>query len=385
MKRLDNIRMIGISLAVIASLALAFVAGRMGSRPLKVKPESVEKRLNISSTRSRDAMREATSGGDAASRTLILLDRLDDCRSREDFLLIIEVIESTADKSEKSRYLATVFAAWLEVDPLAALAEVRRVESLRHDTERVAESFSRWASSDPASAADVLAKALDGRQKNPKANPLFLDGVDPPVFLLSLVAGLGQSDPRLAADTLGRCTASPARTAAIEVLLQDWYPADPAAVLGWAAAIKDPGTRRIAIAAAATKAGQQDDTAAGIAWAMKLTEPSEREVALHELTGQWSQRHAADAFAWTRSIPDESLKLSLMPQVISQLTIIDPGAAADWLNQFEASPAMDASVAAYARAIQSTNPQAALGSAAAITDPKLRDHVQKSILRNQAQ
>jgi hypothetical protein len=108
---------------------------------------------------------------------------------------------------------------------------------------------------------------------------------------------------------------------------------------------------------------------------------SDRQEALEAITGQWSQRHSADAFAWTRDLPDEDLKLSLMPAVLRQFAIVDPGAAADWLNLYEASPAMDASIAAYARAIQHVNPEAALGSAAAITDAALREKIERAVMR----
>lgn len=308
---------------------------------------------------------------------------LESCRSHEEFIGAIEAIESTADKSEKNRFLAAVFAQWLETDPLAAIAEVRRVESLRHDTGRVAQAFSQWAEAHPAAAADLITLVLDGRQNDPTASPAFLDGIDLPVFLLSIVSGLGRSDPRLAADALSRSAASPVRTAGIEVLLQDWYPADPGAVQRWAAIITDPDFRNIVVAAAATKAGQQDSTESGIAWAMALADPADRRIALEKLTEQWSQRHAAAAFAWSSGLTDEDLKLSLMPVVMRQFAILDPGAAADWLNEHEASPSMNASVAAYATAIRFVNPAAAHASAEAITDPELRKSVQKRIARPQ--
>ena len=107
-------------------------------------------------------------------------------------------------------------------------------------------------------------------------------------------------------------------------------------------------------------------------------------IALESLTGQWSQRRAVDAFEWVGGLSDESLKLALMPAVIRHVTIVDPGAAADWLNQYDAAPEMDASVAAYAKAIQFVNPPAALGSAEAITDPALRESVIALIKRNQS-
>ncbi|MEZ7919131.1 MAG: hypothetical protein QMC24_02285, partial [Akkermansiaceae bacterium] len=55
----------------------------------------------------------------------------------------------------------------------------------------------------------------------------------------------------------------------------------------------------------------------------------------------------------------------LIPPVISWLTKVDSAA---WFDQFEASPAIDPSVAAYALSISAVNPAAALGTAEMITD-----------------
>lgn len=321
----------------------------------------------------------------AAERTLAILGVLDRCRTDDDFLATVDSIQARVDKSEKQRFLALLFSAWLETDPLAALSEVRRVELLRHNAGRVAERFRTWASRNPDEAAELLGAVLDGRQTDAADRPPFLDGVDPPDFILSLVSGLGSSNPRLAADVLADVAGSPLQRSGIEVLLQDWYPADPAAVREWAASIVDPESRRIALAAAATKGGQQELVAPALSWAADLPAEADRDVALRALTVQWSRRHAADAFAWCRELPDGQLKFSLMPAVIRQLVLIDPGAAADWLNRYEAGPDMDASIAAYARGVQSRNPPAAMGSAAAITDPRLRGAVMRRLSRNQHQ
>ena len=367
----------------LASMVLAFQAGRNGPRLSPGSDRSAERSFGATSQHRTRVWRQAVAGRDAASRTLKVLDLLDSCQKRGDFLDAIAFIESSADKSEKNRYLAEVFAAWLEKDPQAALGEVRRVESLRYHAERVAESFLQWASKNPTSATDLLARALDGRQNDAAAKPVFLDGIDPPEFLLSCVAGIGQSDPGLAADVLARSAASSVRTSAIEVLLQGWDATSPDSVRSWAASIKEPSTRRIAVEVAATKAGQKDSTEDGLQWAMALPEQGDREAALRALTSQWSERHSAAAFAWACNLTDEPLKLSLMPGVLKHLAIIDPGAAADWLNQYEASPAMDASIVSYAMAIQHVNPAAALASVEAITDPVLRAEVIERIEKQQ--
>lgn len=382
MKSSAPIRDLSLVLLALAALLLAFLAGRSGA-PAAAEKSAPTTDRPAPASRVRQTWHQELATGNAADRTLGVLDLLDACQTPEDFTAAIESIESTADKSEKSRFLAAVFAEWLEKDPVAALAGVRRVESLRQDSSRVAAAFSQWARDSPAAAGELLRQALDGRQNDPAAAPPFLDRVDPPDFILSLVSGLGLSDPSLAATVLAASADSPVRTTGIEVLAQDWFQTDPAAVRTWAAGIDDPSTRSLAIEVAATKGGQGDDPQATIQWAEGLESPADRTTALTALASQWSQRHSAAAFAWARSLPDGEMKFSVMPAVVSQLSLVDPGAAADWLNDYDASPAMDASVAAYAKAIQFTNPSAALGSAAAITDAELREAVIASIKRNQ--
>lgn len=301
-----------------------------------------------------------------------MLSLLDSCHSRDDFRKAIEVIESRADKSEQNRYLAELFAAWLRQDPRAALAEVRRVESLRHDIIRVGESFRNWAVANPDSAALLVGETLDGRQHDPASQAPFLDGVDPPEFLLSIISGMGESSPLLAAKTLQPSLTEGVGTAGLEVLLQDWYPKDSRSAQEWAAALAESEPRQAALAAVATKAGQEDAVAQALGWAQALPSAEDQQVALAALTSQWSQRRSADAFAWTSALADEALRLSLMPNVLRNYALLKPREAADWLNDYEPSLAIDASIIAYVQAIENVNPQAAALSAEAITDSELR-------------
>ncbi|MBK1828933.1 hypothetical protein [Haloferula rosea] len=377
---------------VTASLAVSYLAGRfltggrqMGGRQMG---EPVDGGIPPSMVRVEDGRRLVGDGpgweaSTAVGRTRGMLDLIDQCVDAQDFSALIARIDSKADKSERQRFLAMVFDRWLDVDPEAALSEVGQVEVLRHDSARVADTFFQWGSRDPSAAAILLSRMLDGRQLDLESRPPFLDGVDPPVFLLSVIAGLSQSDPRLAAATLQGAADSPARTSGIEVLLQDWYVAEAEEVHEWAASIDDGDSRRLAVELVATEAGQSDVPMAGVAWAMDLP-ADERQIAIKALADQWSDRNAREAFDWLAGLPDEPLKFEAMPAVLRNLTVVDPGAAADWLNQYKASPAMDASVAAYAKSIRFVNPSAALGSTESITDVELRKQVVALIKRDLA-
>lgn len=367
----------------ILSLVAAFMLGNTFSKNpnLPISPSKVDSSSPNTPAYLRTSESSSLSNRTIADRVLATIDLLEGLQTPSEFRETMADIISHADKTEKERLLALLFAAWLERDPQSAFAEVRQVEFLRYYAERVARAFSHWAESNPQAAADLLAQTLDGRQLEPEPRPPYLDGVDPPEFLLSLVSGMAQSEPQLAADTLTASQASPARVHALEVLMQDWFPTAPEEVFAWASSLSDGLARAESIAIVATKAGQLDDPAAGLAWANNQPNPDDQLLALQNLTSQWSQRHSRDAFTWITSLPDDELKFQLMPATLRQFALIDPGAAADWLNQYDPSPRMDASIAAYVRTIQTANPEAARGSAEAISDPALREQVLEAIAR----
>lgn len=359
------------------SLLLAFLIGRwtsfeapqLADNSLLLLPREVDQVAVVTVV-----SRPAGISQNAATRLLDLETMIATCQSGEDFQEVIESIQANTDKTEKTRFLAEVFAAWLDRDPLAALSEVRRVELLRYDAGRVGQAFSRWAQRSPEAAATLLDDVLDGRQMDPSKRPAFLDGIDPPDFVLSLVFGLSQSDPQLAANALADSSASWVTRSGIEVLLQNWYPTDASAAQAWAAEVSDPDTRAFAIAAVATKAGQSVPGAA-LDWASEFESIEDQQLAYAALTSAWAQRHAEDAFNWAKTLPDGDVKFAVMPDVIRHLALLDAGAAADWLNQYDAAPELDESIAAYAQGIQFMNPQAALGSAAVIVDTSRREAV----------
>lgn len=314
-------------------------------------------------------------------RTCILQDELDGLVTAGEFRAALDRLQFQADKTEENRLLSIFFQRWLEVSPLEALAEVRRVESLRHDIVRTSRVFENWAYENPDEAWHLLKMVFDGRQNDPASQPPFLDGVDPPEYILSLVSGLAQAEPQSTAEMLTQMKESPIRFHALDVLLQGWFSKDADAVFQWVAGLDDSSLREQVIEKTAAKAGQLDRPQEGIKWAQSLKSSTERQAALGVLTQQWASRHSLEAFQWVVQQP-EDLKFQLSPPVISSLTKVKPGEAADWLNQFEGSSQIDPSVAAYAEALSSVNPTAAMDSAMAITGESFRERVLLKIAKD---
>ena len=350
-------------------------AFELGKKP-QSKKESVSNEERAPANRS--WFREARNDRE---QTRSLQDELDECVSANDFREAINRLQFQADKTEENRLLSVLFQRWLEVSPIDALAEVRRVENLRHDILRTSRVFETWAFENPNEVRLLLKEILDGRQRDSASRPPFLDGVDPPEYVLSLVSGLAKADPNSTANLLGEMSESPVRFHALDVLLQNWFPQDADAAFRWAERLEEGSLRNQVISKAATKAGQADDPKLGIAWAQSLETSAEQRVALGSLTRQWAARHSREAFQWV-VLQEDDLKFHLVPPVISSLMKVDPGAAADWLNQFEASPRMDPAVASYAEALSSVNPTAAMDSATAITEESLREKVMLRIAKD---
>jgi hypothetical protein len=357
-------------LLFVLACASCWAAYELGKMPAERGQSSLEKSPRTLTTAI--AIRRIASDRD---RTESLRREWENCVTAADFRAALDQLQFEADKTEENRLLSDFFQHWLEVSPIDALAEIRRIESLRHDIVRCSVVFEKWAIEQPAAALALLREVLDGRQNMASEQPPFLDGVDPPEYLLSLFSGLAKVDPQGTARLFTEAEASPIFPNALDVLLQNWFPENPAEVYQWAQSLDESPFQKEVISRAATKAGQLDDLSGGIAWAQSLATEESREIALSSLTSQWAQRHSRQAFQWVSQLPNSELKFALAPSVVAALTKIDPGAAADWLNQYEASLQMDPSIAAYALSLSSVNPAAAVGSAAAISDPAERSRI----------
>jgi hypothetical protein len=356
----------GWTLLVVSACVLAFLAGRGGLATLEPNQATTTAALDgkaMVTPASPDWLRQATRR-----------------RSRDEFLAELREIEQHSDKTVKKRHLGLVLRGWLDHDPLAALEAVRGIGALRFEPARAVDAFGDWAANSPLAAADLIRQAF-ANDRAGAAGRAYIDGVDPPDILLGVVWGMTGTDPELACDVISRMPKGLFRTAATEVFLGTDYQRDPQRSQRWVASMPPGAVRREGIRMVAEKIGQSADPPRDFDWVAKLDDRSERAVAVAGIAGQWARRHAREAFAWAAALADADLKWAAVPAAIEHLTILDPDAAADWLNQFEAAPELDAAVAAYVRVLRHLNPEAALGSTGGITDPRLRAKLQSSLAR----
>ncbi|MDP0492391.1 MAG: hypothetical protein Q7Q71_15190 [Verrucomicrobiota bacterium JB023] len=364
--------------ATLAVWLLSFVLGRF--LPTDSPESGMAVSVETSSTLPPSFAR-FTEAPTALSRTMALERQFEGLRTRADFQEAIASLIKWSDKTEKERHLALLFTHWLNTDPEEALQGIRSIPMLRSHPQRIALAFQHWAANNPEQSADLLSAALSSPSDS-LSSLLYRDQIDPPIFMLSLFEGLIREDRSLAASTLSKSPPSRIRDHFLDLLIPSWLAHDPEAAFEWTADLspEKPALRQAAIAGVAARAGLSADPSSGIDWANSLNNSTERTLALTSLTNQWSQRSPSKAYQWASSLPDEDeTKFAIMPEVIRRLTITDPGSAADWLNQYEASPRMDASIAAYIRSVSRINPAAAHGSISAITDPSLRRQLQAEL------
>lgn len=383
MKPPTQLPILWLGLLLAVSWPLAFFLGKNTSAPEKNTLTPTKSQNNppskvVNSSRPDLAIT-------AAARTLSTMERIQSLQTREDFQAAIADIIKFNDKSEKEGQLALLFGHWLETNPGAALLETRRVAMLRIHGRRIALAFEDWARNNPSQAAQLLAETLAPGSTNLSTIP-FRDKIDPPAFILSLFSGLAQSDPLTAANVLASAPESLIRSQSLSTLTQIWFQQNPTEAYQWAASIPDnnPTLRQEALLEVATRAGLSSQPQSGIGWADTLPNPKERTRALQEITKQWSQQSAHSAYDWASSLPDsDPAKFEVMPSVIRRLTLLDPGLAANWLNQYDPSLRMDQSVAAYIRTLKAINPTAAQGSLEGISSETLRAKIKREFENSQ--
>lgn len=360
-------------LGIVALSIIAYFFGQGKSEP-KTEKEDVKARKIAHTAAARErAIRDVSAGRSDAERSLQLLDRLNQCTTNEDFQAELAAIQMTSDKSEVARHLGLLFEAWLKIDAQGALSEVNKIQSIRHNFGRVSGVFLQWAQQNPDEAEVLLQKTLNGSQlKSGKSTP-FLDGIDPPNFLLSMVVGLGSQSPERAASLLESMAASRVQTSAIEVFVQNWLPQQPQEAMNWATKIEDQGTRELAIGVVSENLGMQGMIKEGLTWALSLEDSGNRDNAAKSLAGQWAQRDPAAAYDWFAELPDEGSQLMIMPELI-QNVMLDRGDEVEaWIKNQEPSADLDPSSIAYTIMLANSSPAHALSEVQIIHDPDQRE------------
>ena len=362
--------LVGIALLSI----LFFLIGKSGALASNSKGGEGASQAALTSTRSaRDRGNGDKRWQTDAGRMDLLSSRLERLSSREEFKSELADVLLNSDKSEVERHLALLFTAWLQVNPQDALGASADVEKIRHDFSRMAEVFYNWAATNPDAAADLLRYSLDGKQLEGGKDSPFTDGIDPPAMLLAAVMGLANEDPEKAGKVLAEMKASLFQETAFSLLLPEWLDVQPEKALEWIKALEEGEARTVALGFLATSLANEENYPLAIAELSALENRVEREVALQTFVGQWTEARPEQAYEWVHSLPDEEMKMLLMPDVIPRQLLMGEPEVTAWLDEQEPSEAIDPTIISYSMALASQKPGVAMDRLETVTDPGQRE------------
>ena len=337
------------------------------------KGEQAREKVRSRSSRVSISDIDYTSGKTDSERSLRLIERLDNCSSREDFQAELADIQRMSDKSEVSRHLSLLFDAWLREDPEGALSEVNQVESIRHNYGRVSTVFLLWAQENPENAADLIKVASTGLRSEVGEDTPFIDGIDSPAFLLSVVVGLGSQDAKSAAELVASMPKSLVKTSSFELLMQNWLPENSSEVMDWVMTLDQGETRQLTLGIIGEKLGQQKTIKEGIDWALSLENSADQQEALKPLVRQWSEHDPTAAYQWFKNVSDETTSLAVMPGMVKNMMLNHEKEIGTWFDEQTPRADLDPAVITYAITLANLEPAQALSKVGSVYDAKQRE------------
>ena len=235
------------------------------------------------------------------------------------------VLKLAADKppQEQSQAVGFAFAQLAHNDPAVA---IRRLDDYPAGAVRdsaMDQLTSAWAQDDPTAA---------------KAWVTSLPGAEQPRAMGSLVQGMAGTDPKGAADMLGRLMATAPKdegsrlSSAAFNLVGNWGRDDPEAASAWTATLADGNTKEGVIGQLAYSWAREDFDAAG-KWLDTLPDGKARDRGVSSLVETSMQRDAATSFAWAATIGDPSQRVDSLANVVRQWQGSDPAKARAAVNQ----------------------------------------------------
>ena len=229
------------------------------------------------------------------------------------------VLRLVADKpsEEQAQVVGVVFAQLARNDPSAA---TRRLDDYPVGPVRdaaMAQLTSAWAQDDPAAA---------------KAWVATLTGTDQTRAFNALIPAVADTDPKGAADMLGRLLATAPRDAADNhesatfSLVRIWGRDDPEAAGNWTAALPDGNMKNNAISNLASTWASEDFDATG-KWIDTLPDGKARDSGVSSMVSATTRRDPATSFAWATTIGDNARRVSMLEAVVGQWKESDPDKA----------------------------------------------------------
>jgi len=209
------------------------------------------------------------------------------------------------------------------------------------------------AASDPKAAAELLGKTS-------KADPYLYDSIGaqwashdparalewaqalPPgaertLAINAVLTGLATSNPALAAAAVEKLSGAESRSRAVNSVMLQWGQSDPDAAFAWAQGLTDPALKTQALRSLTSQFTERRPEEA-LRFAQSLPAGEDREQALHTAARLWTQQDPTAALAWVKSLKDNESLSAVAPAVIAGLAEKSPVTAANFVAGLPASP-----------------------------------------------
>ncbi len=323
--------------------------------------------------------------------------------------------------SVQKNALGTVFRAWQERDPDAAIAWLEQQpistlsEAISRDTmESLAERdprsaarlllslpsqnrqvawidniVMRWAISDMPGAVEFASGLPDGTVKNraltsvakswsvsdPKAALEFFvsqpDGEARRDILDNVVRIAAGEGSQTAANWVQELPPGDGKDQALKSVAQHWSQQDPKVALAWIETLPAGEVRRDGMATAVGHWAEADPTAAAN-YATHLTDPGEQARTVEKVLGVIAKSDPQRATAWLAEFPTGDVRTAATPMIASTWAQNDPEAAAAWFLTLPVDNARFQALQPIVDKAAERAPQWAWQWASALTDPRER-------------
>lgn len=235
------------------------------------------------------------------------------------------VLKLVVDKppQDQAQAVGQAFAQLAHNDPAGAIRRLDEYPAGAVRDSAMAQLSSAWAQDDPAAAKAWVATLTAPEQAR---------------AINSLIQGMAGTDPKGAADMLGRLQATAPKDSegnlesAASQLVYTWVRDDPEAAGTWTVALPDGNMKDNAIANLVSSWAHEDFDAAG-KWLDTLPDGPARDRGVSHMVDTSLNRDPATAFAWAATIGDPSDRVNSLANVVRQWQGSDPAKARAAVNQ----------------------------------------------------
>jgi len=279
------------------------------------------------------------------------------------------LLAATQDTWLRNEISAAIASVWGKRHPQAALAFSGLSSKERFYW--VNGVMNAWAEADPVGAAIACKNLSAGRDRNAAA--------------MHVADQWKRQNLKAAADFVFNIPSGDEKDSfdgdtIMAGVMGTWTETDVPCALDWLKTLPD-GSRKDTAAHAALVVMTTSDISAAKEFLAELSIEQIRR-SVNSLAGRWAVDSPFEAGEWAASLQDEKAQINALKGVMGYWAQTDPAGAAQWLEKQPTGAMRDKSTQSLASMINELNPNQGMKLAASIGDTKLRARVLRSIATN---